>query len=237
MKLLTWNTHNFSLGNREENLQAFQAFLEQEAPDVVALQEVCRGGGRSLPDFSHVGYEMLWIPVKRGYVIYDEGLAFLTREPPERWGQILLTPQRPYVDWRRRAALWIEWRGMRYVCLHMSWQGEGFEEQWARLWQELGPPHCTVLMGDLNTPLEELRDQMNDRALQDPCGGVAWHTVEPSADGWRGRTPSSYRIDGILCPKGLATATCRPVLYGLSDHRGVLVEIPESKKMKTKRRM
>ncbi len=226
MKYLTLNTHNFTLGDRREDLSRFCALLRAERPDGVALQEVCRGGGTELPDFREAGYSMLWIPVKLGYGIYDEGVALLVpgSAPPVRWGSILLTPHLPYVNWRRRMALWAEVDGVRLVCLHMSWQGEGFEEEWERLWDGLGSSENTVLMGDFNTPLPELAERLRARDLKDASKGASWHTVEPSADGWRGRGADSYRIDGIALPSRWQVKDSRPVAGGISDHRGVMVE-------------
>ncbi len=269
MKYLTLNVHSLSEENEEEKQRALAEFLLRERPYAVALQEVCqtrtasavaeppRGVhllGEDVPlreDNFLLGlsarlegeYDVLYLPVKIGYGIRDEGLALLCRFPIGEARQICLTPDRAYEDWRRRCALAVSPHGSEewVVCLHTSWWEEGFLSEWRRLSDALRHARSVWLMGDFNVSarrMEREGDPLRDEGYFDAFSlarekDSLEDTVRTDADGWRERTAADgLRIDGIFCRPSRPIRAYRRVFDGrsepiLSDHFGVLVESEE----------
>ena len=263
MRLFTMNVHGLD-GVRAQRLLA--DFLRTERPYAVALQEVCQSRSAHRAPDSPVRclsdeiplrkdngllflsealgeeYSICYLPVKVGYGTKDEGLAMLCRRPIAEAREIPLTPERPRSDWRRRCALAVRCEGEddRFVCLHTSWWGEGFFEEWERLEEALRGEERVWLLGDLNLPAGHAEgDAILCRAgYADAFDLAGKHfggtdTVRADADGWRGREERrSLRIDRILCRPPRTVTDYRRAFDGkageeISDHFGVLIEYKE----------
>ena len=267
MKLMTMNVHSLSGVEDERKMRCLADFLLREHLDALALQEVSQS--REAPILSEppqgwilprreiplrqdnflLGlserlkhqYVVSWLPVKLGYGTLDEGVAILSRIPLCEVEEILLTPNRPYEDWRRRSALSVRTvDGERLVSLHMSWWEEGFLSEWEALSDRLGSG-AAWLMGDFNVSAERLCKE------GDPLLRAGFHdsyalagekdaedTVLPHADGWWGRERTDgLRIDQIRCRPSRKILRYRRVLDGrsesmISDHFGVMIETGEN---------
>lgn len=185
-----------------------------------------------------------WLPVKRGYGKYDEGLALLSfGRPIAGADSIPLSPRDDYEDWKTRKALGVRLEGMPdwFYSVHTGWWKDGFPEQWSALEQgaagkrEEGP---VWLLGDFNAPAH-VRGESYDLVAssgwldtyglaREKDGGV---TVQGPIDGWPGQR-EGLRIDYIWCSEELPVVRSQVVFDGtngpvVSDHFGVLVETRE----------
>ena len=181
MKLFTLNAHSLQGDEPRKNLERLAAFLLEERPEVVAIQEVNQpmdappldpaelpGGyvpsGSARPTregcFAAELAALLaprawtWLPVKISYGRYEEGLAlFSLAAPIEEVRTLLLSPCDDFQNWRTRKALGVRLGGAWFWCLHMGWwdDEDPFAEQWKRL--EAGLPQGPAwLLGDFNVP-------------------------------------------------------------------------------------
>lgn len=189
-------------------------------------------------------YHFCWLPVKRGYGCFDEGLAFLSREPIESACGFYISRGKDYNDWKTRMALLMKQKGSPYTfCdLHTSRyddRDDPFYEQWKRFIKRIPERENTVLLGDFNCPAE-IRGEGYDRIcesgyfdmyrLSDEREGGK-ETVYGGIDGWYdGALGDGGRIDYIFTgfyPKA-KRISYRRVLDGergerVSDHFGVVV--------------
>lgn len=182
MKILTFNTHSLEEANMPQKQKQFVQALKQLDPDIVALQEVNQTNTspivshtpstiqiihKTIPlrEDNHVlaldtllkkeglSYEIVWSPVKLGYGKYDEGLAFLSKNPIQNIETILLSKQDNYSDFRTRKALKIQTEDGVFVNVHMGWWNdelEPFQDQFIRLDQSIHQEDPLYLMGDFN---------------------------------------------------------------------------------------
>ena len=191
-------------------------------------------------------YHMCYLPVKRGYGIFDEGLALLSTKTITNARCIPLGGCNDYGDWRTRAALLCEIPdlGITVCNLHTSRADDkdsSFLYEWERLKKNLPQKHRIFLMGDFNCPAhlcgggyeKIISDGYFDmyRLASKPIGCA---TVNDSIDGWRdvAVSPDGMRIDFIFSNQRYEneTVTYRSVLDGVcgeavSDHFGITVEI------------
>lgn len=165
MKLLTLNTHSLEEADMEKKQEQFVSFIEQEKPEVFALQEVnqlmsspvvkeipqtlfpvqdtipLREDNHALAIsklLSRAGltYYWAWLPIKVGYSKYDEGLAIFSRLPILEAENLLVSNVNEYSNYRTRRILGIRNQdGWFYDC-HMSWWGDP-DEPFAGQWKKL----------------------------------------------------------------------------------------------------
>ena len=273
-KLLTLNTHSLVGGDWEGRSAALAAALLREAPDVIALQEVNQGMreepigecegilprqneiplrcGNCVYDLARtlaeqgLSYSWCWLPAKRGYGGYDEGLAFLSKERILKAEGFYVSRIREYENWKTRMVLGIQTEAGSdwYFNAHMSWwedMEEPFAEQWLRLTAHLEGKELYWLMGDLNNPphrRNEGYDLLCRYGLWDCYESAACRRGEATAkgriDGWRGRAEESslLRIDQIWCSRPPKVVSYQTLFDGIqyepvSDHFGVQVTIQE----------
>ncbi len=270
MKILTLNTHSLVEENYRVKTEIFIDTVLRERPDVIALQEVnqtiaepaaegvfggyvpCTGNVTVRRD-NHaltvseglrkqgLEYNWTWLPLKKGYDKFDEGIAIFSLEPILETSVIQISRADDYNDWKTRKALGIKSRGGWFYSVHTGWWGDEddpFPKQWERLFAVLPKNERVWLMGDFNNPAEvrgEGYDLMLSRGWQD-CyaaaekkdGGI---TVPGAIDGWRDKPDpdSGMRIDLILCNEKVNIRSCRTAFDGVnepvvSDHFGVIAE-------------
>ncbi|MBQ8507840.1 MAG: endonuclease/exonuclease/phosphatase family protein [Clostridia bacterium] len=279
MKLLTLNTHSMLEENYEEKLGFFLEFILREGVDIIALQEVNQSAdarialdscgmvpleGTDVPlrEDNHAlriarmlraaGSEASWayLPVKRGYGRYDEGMAVMClRGGISATDRCTISGIKDYQNWRTRAVLGVRPAGCPewFYSVHMGWwqdEQEPFAGQWKALERHLAGKKRAGrvwLMGDFNAPAE-LRGQGYDL-----IAGSGWRdgwllagnrdagcTVRGAIDGWRGLLDGvdeaqGMRIDHIWVSQAVDTARCSVVFDGrhgrvVSDHFGVMLE-------------
>ena len=195
------------------------------------------------------GVDCRWVylPVKRGYGRFDEGLAILSlRSKITGKDAQIISGTNDYLHWKRRAVLGVQLgeQGWFY-SVHTGWwadQEEPFEKQWKRLEAHLaGKKGSKVyLMGDFNCPAGrrgEGYDLVRASGWQDlyeqavKRRGCA--TIREQIDGWRQETDGQgLRIDYIFSNRAVRVRSARIIFDGIhekkvSDHFGILADIDE----------
>ena len=277
MKLLTLNTHSLVEEHYTEKLHAFVQAVSEEQPDIIALQEVnqtiaempvitLHGGyvpcadGIIIRRDNHVcnaaellrsqglEYHWTWLPLKKGYDKYDEGIALMSRSPILETKIIRTSAMDDYNNWKTRKILGIrteaapdEW----FFSVHYGWwddPDEPFQGQWQRTKAALAGHRRVWLMGDFNSPAEvcgEGYDMISNAGWQDSYalaknkdGGI---TVGHVIDGWKDKTESTdgMRIDQIWCSEKTEILSSKVIFNGenrsiVSDHYGVIVHYERS---------
>lgn len=282
MKIMTLNTHSLQEENYEQKLEYFLDGILKEKPDIIALQEVNQTAAAELMDVemlegqypipgcmqirtdnhaAMVAYLLrqagidcywAWLPIKRGYDKYDEGLAILSLGRKIRCvDKFPISKVNDYQNWRTRAVLGVQVEGLNdwFYTVHMGWwddASERFLDQWKVL-------NCCIaskrmcgqlwLMGDFNAP-DAVRGQSYDHIIA--CGWYDTYilagckdsgiTVPGVIDGWQeklnGRDLDGMRLDYIWCSRKCEVRKSRVVFNGqrepvVSDHFGVMIETKE----------
>ncbi|MBQ9085987.1 MAG: endonuclease/exonuclease/phosphatase family protein [Clostridia bacterium] len=276
MKLLTWNTHSLVGKEKEqirEEQRQVAAYLGEHCPDVVALQEVnqpregaivprdsierlsscechmpLREGNYLLDLMGELpaGYRGVWLPMKKSYDRWEEGLAFLYRGKAAELRWLPLSLSRDYNNWKTRMALFLRREGEAdWFCnLHLGWwedEEEPFLNQWHRLARALPRGERLWLMGDFNSS-PDIRGEGYDTVASGgfyDCYTLARQrqgeetVTRTDLDGWRERASrGSMRIDQVWCRHPARIRVCRICMDGkegplVSDHYGVWVETDE----------
>ena len=283
MKLLTLNSHSLLEEDYAQKLEWFVEAVIREKPDIIALQEVNQSFDAELlePEQLEGQYPVpgcipirrdnhaaavarklrsagiscwwSWIPIKRGYEKYDEGVAVLSLGRPIRSVDAFpISKTNDYHSWRCRAALGVQVEGLEdwFYCLHMGWwddQAERFLDQWKTLNCCIaGKRMCSTLwlMGDFNAP-DRIHGQSYEHIVA--SGWFDTYAIAHSRDsgitapggidGWKQRHVShmeeGMRLDYIWCSRKKEIRSSRVLFNGknepvVSDHFGVLIDIKES---------
>ena len=164
MKLLTLNTHSLEETDMKKKQEAFAAFVLENQPDIIALQEVnqimtapvlpdpegyvpaqdavpLKSGNHALAvsrllEAGNLAYAWSWLPAKVGYGKYDEGLALFSRKPILETASLLVSNTDDYSNYRTRRLLGIRTEDGWFFTVHMSWWSDP-EEPFACQWQKL----------------------------------------------------------------------------------------------------
>lgn len=166
MKLLTINTHSLVEQDYDQKLVQLVAFLLQEQPDVIAMQEVnqsieaavvkpeagyvhCTQNHIPLREDNHalqtarrleqagLAYQWTWVPAKIGYSRYDEGMAlFSLTQPLEQVTFRYISRSSDYQNWQSRIALGAKIGNDWFYTVHMGWWDDP-DEPFQHQWQVL----------------------------------------------------------------------------------------------------
>lgn len=185
----------------------------------------------------------VYLPMKRGYNRYDEGLALLALNRRITWAESrLLSRSAAYDSWKTRYALAVRVEGLTdwFCCLHMGrWgdEAEPFAAQWRALstFADAAGAGPRWLMGDFNAPSGQRGEGY------DLIAASGWHdawalarqrlghaTISGPIDGWQD-SPGGLRIDHIWCSRPAEISTAITLFDGLrhpviSDHFGVMID-------------
>lgn len=275
MKLLTLNTHSLVEENYRRKLTDFVTVIARERPDIMALQEVSQGkdapavpkdqlngyvscgprviireGNHALTVIEGlrtlgVRYHWSWLPVKRGYGIYDEGVAVMSRTPIEATDTLTVSRTDDYGHWKTRKLLGARVGNAWFYSVHFGWwddPDEPFAEQWGRTDSHMQARGQVFLMGDFNSPAET-RGEGYDLVLR--SGWLDTYTLSRDRDhgitvggriaGWTHRELPSEgaRVDHIFCNRPCKVITSQVIFNGengpvVSDHFGVLADVEET---------
>ena len=277
MKLLTLNTHSLVEDNYSTKLDAFVSAIAEQRPDIIALQEVNQTIAETQADVISEGYvpcvenivirkdnhvykaaELLegagvkyywtWLPLKKGYDKYDEGIALMSRSRIIETDVVRISETDDYNNWKTRKIIGIrteaapdEW----FFSVHYGWWDdldEPFQNQWQKTAEYMKKYSRVWLMGDFNSPAEvrnEGYDMINSGGWYDSYtlartrdNGI---TVGKVIDGWRDKVSSTdgMRIDQIWCSQKAEIASSEVIFNGankpvVSDHYGVVAEYERS---------
>ena len=277
MKLLTLNTHSLVEDNYSTKLDAFVSAIAEQRPDIIALQEVNQTIAKTQVDVISEGYvpcaenivirkdnhvykaaELLegagvkyywtWLPLKKGYNKYDEGIALMSRSRIIETDVVRISETDDYNNWKTRKIIGIrteaapdEW----FFSVHYGWWDdldEPFQNQWQKTVEYMKKYSRVWLMGDFNSPAEvrnEGYDIINSGGWYDSYtlartrdNGI---TVGKVIDGWRDKVSGTdgMRIDQIWCSQKAEIASSEVIFNGankpvVSDHYGVVAEYERS---------
>ena len=277
MKLLTLNTHSLVEDNYSKKLDAFVSAIAEQRPDIIALQEVNQTIAETQADVISEGYvpcdenivirkdnhvykaaELLenagvkyywtWLPLKKGYDKYDEGIALMSRSRIIETDVVRISKTDDYNNWKTRKIIGIrteaapdEW----FFSVHYGWWDdldEPFQNQWQKTVEYMKKYSRVWLMGDFNSPAEvrnEGYDMINSGGWYDSYtlartrdNGI---TVGKVIDGWRDKVSGTdgMRIDQIWCSQKSEIASSEVIFNGankpvVSDHYGVVAEYERS---------
>ena len=277
MKLLTLNTHSLVEDNYSKKLDAFVSAITEQRPDIIALQEVNQTIAETQADVISEGYvpcvenivirkdnhvykaaELLenagvkyywtWLPLKKGYDKYDEGIALMSRSRIIETDVVTISETDDYNNWKTRKIIGIrteaapdEW----FFSVHYGWWDdldEPFQNQWQKTVEYMKKYSRVWLMGDFNSPAEvrnEGYDMINSGGWYDSYtlartrdNGI---TVGKVIDGWRDKVSGTdgMRIDQIWCSQKAEIASSEVIFNGsnkpvVSDHYGVAAEYERS---------
>ena len=171
-------------------------------------------------------YSWTWLPAKRGYGKYDEGLAlFSLGRQIAQVDSFQVSRCSDYKNWRTRKILGVRLEGASdwYYTVHMGWwddKNEPFPDQWAALERELEAKKREGTVWLLDTYL--LASEKDE--------GI---TVQGIIDGWRDKAGTAgkngMRIDHVWCSRPNPVSRSLVFFNGrngpvVSDHFGVMVE-------------
>ena len=277
MKLLTLNTHSLVEDNYSTKLGAFVSAIAEQRPDIIALQEVNQTIAETQADVISEGYvpcdenivirkdnhvykaaELLenagvkyywtWLPLKKGYGKYDEGIALMSRSRIIETDVVRISETDDYNNWKTRKIIGIrteaapdEW----FFSVHYGWWDdldEPFQNQWQKTAEYMKKYSRVWLMGDFNSPAEvrnEGYDIINSSGWYDSYTRAKTRdngiTVGKVIDGWRDKVSGTdgMRIDQIWCSQKAEIASSEVIFNGankpvVSDHYGVVAEYERS---------
>ncbi len=261
MKLMTLNTHSLVEENYEDKQRIFVDAIIKEKPDIIALQEVSQSisgkednHAKAVADLLNkagLNYYWKWTPIKKGYEIYEEGIAIFSKSPILEVKEFYVSESRDYNNWKTRKVIGIkneEYKNTWFFSVHFGWwedEEEPFFKQWNlmefNIKEIVSEDRCYV-MGDFNSPYH-IRNQGFDYVKKTGWWDT-WeladkkdegNTVEKNIDGWRGdifdkEVVSGMRLDYIWCNQMVQVKSSQVIFNGkkydaVSDHYGVMVEI------------
>lgn len=270
MKLLTLNTHSHAENDYQRKLEIFVDAISEEMPDIIALQEVNQTSSEMVTDKltrfytkcmddvciridNHVlsvtdalnrrgiDYFWTWLPIKRGYGRFDEGIAIMSRSEILETDILTVSDVDDINNWRTRKLLGIRTAARPdtwFYSVHFGWwddKEEPFVHQWQKASQHMRKYERVWLMGDLNNAAD-VRGEGYDLIISD-----GWYdsyaiaiekddgiTVAKSIDGWRDKKHDGMRIDHIICRQNEQVLSSYVIFNGsnreiVSDHYGVAV--------------
>ncbi len=262
MKLLTINTHSLIEVNYTQKLEEFIRAVEIEKPDIIAMQEVNQTADKKvvcnaeryfacdktavIREDNHVysvsrslkEYYWTWLPIKKGYDKFDEGIALMSRSPIVKTDVITVSNITDYSNWKTRKLLGIsvsDYPNDMFFSVHYGWWNdceEPFESQWNKTVSHMKKYDTVWLMGDFNNPAE-IRNEGYDMIMKSnwyDSTSENYTTASTKIDGWNDKHENKIRIDFILCNKPRKFLSSKPIFddkeyFVISDHFGVISEV------------
>lgn len=230
LRLMSFNIRWGARSDGVVDLASVADVINAESPDVVALQEVDRGVGRSggVDEPSILGHLTGLVPVFGGIVSWDGGVygnAFLCRvEPPSfrvhRFRQVLPGEPRGLLEIELPVG---ESAQVRVFATHLRPGPDSSERlvHVAELLSVVGVgEEPVVVCGDFNdVPGSETYRAINC------CLRDAWD-IAGEGDGFTHPAHAPRRrIDYVFVGSGVRTSSARTTSPGPSDHRGVVAEV------------
>ena len=184
-------------------------------------------------------YHWSWAYNHIGYDRYHEGVAVLSKTPIKAEA-VLVSDVNDEKDHHTRRVLvgqtQVDGHEVLVISCHLSWWGQGFEEEWEQLTSYLEDVNLPIIMmGDFNNPQG---DQGYEMILESPLGLQDSHaiakevegefTIREDIDGWEGNT-RNLKVDYIFTSKELTVNSSKIIFDGkykpvVSDHFGIAVE-------------
>lgn len=266
MKIMTINTHSYIEDDADKKLDIFIDATMRIKPDIIAMQEVnqrvdepffdkdenigancgisLKNNNFALRALKRINkendYKLFWLGIKRGFEVFDEGLCFLSKIPPDDYKTFLLSETDDEKNWKKRMALGIKIKGEWFYNVHFSrWddEEEPFYNQWKKFKNNISSNETTWVMGDFNAP-SNLKCEGYKLVL---AGGFYdtytlaknkddGYTAKKAIDGWLDKSKSNekMRIDYIFTNTKREIESSYLVFNGkteeiISDHFGIIL--------------
>lgn len=258
MKLLTLNTHSLAEEDAPIKAKILADAIIKEKADVIALQEVNQTINEEIctcPDITgkvkkdnfllevikninaSQNYHGVWMPIKKGYGKFDEGIALLSKLEIIETKDFYVSHSEDYNNWKTRRIVGIKTNKGWFFSVHFGfWNDEdSFLSQWERLCAQLPENEKIWLMGDFNSP-SHIKGEGYEHILNSN-----WYdsfalakekddgaTVDSSIDGWE-KSEEKKRIDYIFSNFKADVKSSFTIFNGkrekkISDHNGVVIE-------------
>ncbi len=275
MKILTLNTHSLVEENYRQKTEAFVSAIAKEKPEIIALQEVnqslsyavagdladsytpcCDKAVRcdnhafrvvELLKNKGVKYYWSWLPLKKGYDRFEEGIAVLSLSPIIETEIVPVSNINDYNNWKTRKIIGVRTKALPdewFYSVHYGWwddEEEPFYNQWHKTKEVVCKKDLVWLMGDFNNS-PQVRGEGYDLVrnsywydsfdLAETKEGE--NTVNGAIDGWRHKDiKGGMRLDYIWCSKSVVVTNYKVVFDGknypvVSDHYGVMINYERS---------
>ncbi|MBE7037277.1 MAG: hypothetical protein E7404_00010 [Ruminococcaceae bacterium] len=265
MKVMTINTHSYIEKNSEKKLDIFVDAINRIKPDIIAMQEVNQskdelllkknehitecGIGiktnnfayRVLVKLNNMGnnYHLVWLGIKRGFEVFDEGLCFLSKVPIKKHKEILLSRTDDINNWKKRMALGININDEWFYNVHFGrWDDkeESFYDQWRTFEKNISQNEKVWVMGDFNSP-SDIKNEGYDLVLSGDFYDTYYlaknkdegYTVRGKIDGWDDKDIKKSRIDYIFTNEKYDIKSSYTIFNGkneeiISDHFGIIID-------------
>lgn len=269
MKIISINMHSYIEVESEKKLNIFADAIFRIMPDIIAMQEINqRCDENFIEDENHLilnqfgikikngnyayriadllcknglKYKMVWVGIKQGYKVFDEGLCFLTKEIPNWSDSFVISKTDDITNWKKRMALRIKINNEYFYNVHMGrWddKDEPFLHQWNTLNEKAKTQKNAFLMGDFNAP-DSRKNEGYDLVISS-----GWYdtyhladkkddgyTVKGKIDGWKDEKSvfTNERIDYIFTNNNKKILSSNTIFNGnneqvISDHFGIILE-------------
>lgn len=173
MKILTLNLHCFAEKKIKQKQKQIADFILQRDIDLVFFQEVAQPFNKKIVEdrikknnYAYtiqkllqnqgVKYDIYYDFSKRGFGIYDEGLAILSKTPLTSKQSYYVSKNTDYHDWHTRMNVscetFIDNKNYLLTSLHLGWTegDEVFEHQFDRTIEHLDSNKVQLISGDFN---------------------------------------------------------------------------------------
>lgn len=205
-----------------------------------------------------IHYEWTWVPIKKGYETYEEGLALFSKSKIVESREFYVSKTKDYNNWRSRMVLGIKneaYSDTWFFSAHFGWWDDK-EEPFSYQWdvadftiKELTCGELCYIMGDFNSP-----DKLSNQGY-DYVRSTGWYdtwemagikdlgiTVGHVIDGWHDRVDGAFskdggmRLDYIWCNENIDVISSEVIFNGdkysvVSDHYGVMAQIDDIKEV------
>lgn len=173
MKLLTLNLHCFAEKKIKDKQKRIAQFIYDNDIDIIFFQEVAQHYNNKIikdkikkNNYAYtvlkilqklgMSYDFYYDFGKRGFGIYDEGLAILSKTKLESKKSYYVSKNIDYHDWHTRMNVscetYIDGHKYSLTSLHLGWteNDEVFEDQFDRTMTHLNPNDIQLICGDFN---------------------------------------------------------------------------------------
>jgi maltose 6'-phosphate phosphatase len=241
VRLLSLNLHCLVEPDIDQKQQQIVDFIQQNDIDIITFQEVAQtetapliqnnmkddNYAFSVQSMLEKKYHLLYLPIKRAFNKYDEGLAILSKYPIQLIDTPLLSNINDYNNWKRRMALiaYIEELNIYVSTVHLGWTDEleTWESQLDHLMKAIPLDKTHILTGDFNiTPDSDEYQYLLDQKWLDLFKDTPLHKHPTHIDDMDIHINTS-KIDYILSNKPVTQHESRIVFKKnrVSDHYGL----------------
>jgi maltose 6'-phosphate phosphatase len=254
LKILTLNLHTLQEKDIEKKNAIIAKFINDKNIDVIFFQEVgqlssdpiyrgnIKTSNQLLTLFPKLDakYNFDFEFRKKGFGLYDEGLAIVSKYPIIYSNSYFLSNSKSYENWQTRIALKINievsGKQIDLITTHLGWDSESekYSSQLDNLLSIIDKNHITVCAGDFNVPYNSPYIEQIKKAGFIPSSDIAKINAvdNPTFPGELDSTPylkvsKDHQIDYVFmnCPYNVLDYQIVFKEDRVSDHYGVYNEI------------